>query len=88
MPANGRWPYCDPRWTTIRRLVLSRDGYACIICHRGQAHGTILDVDHVLEWTSHPHLAFDPSNLRTLCRLHHNQKTHGKPRTLATSRRW
>jgi 5-methylcytosine-specific restriction endonuclease McrA len=86
MPANGRWPYADPRWATIRQLVLARDGHACTICHRGSHHGTILDVDHILGWATHPHLAFDPTNLRTLCRLHHNQKTHGKPKI--RSRSW
>jgi len=88
MPANGRWPYCDPRWTTTRAAVLARDGHACVVCHRGRAHGMILDVDHVIEWAKRPDLAFTLSNLRTLCRLHHNRKTHGKRRTRVTSRRW
>lgn len=80
MPANGRWPYCDPRWTAVRHAVLARDGWACLVCRRGRQHGTILDVDHVIAWAERPDLAFDLANLRTLCRLHHNRKTHGKRR--------
>ncbi len=86
MPANGRWPYCDPQWTQVRRAVLARDGYTCTV--QGLRHSHILDVDHVIEWTKRPDLAFDFTNLRTLCRLHHNRKTHGKPRRRRTTRRW
>ena len=85
MPANGRWPYCDPRWTTVRAAVLLRDGHACTM--QGTRHSRILDVDHIIEWTKRPDLAFDLANLRTLCRLHHNRKTHGKPKR-RNSRRW
>jgi 5-methylcytosine-specific restriction protein A len=88
MPANGRWPYCDPRWAAARTAALTRDGYACTVCRRTRAHGTILDVDHVIEWAKRPDLAFDLSNLRTLCRRHHNQKTHGRQRRRRNSRRW
>ena len=86
MPANGRWPYCDPRWATVRRLVLARDGHACTV--EALRHSRILDVDHIIEWTKRPDLAFNPANLTTLCRLHHNQKTHGRTRTRVNSRRW
>ena len=88
MPANGRWPYCDPRWTTITKLVKARDQYRCVVCHRGPEHRVIiLDVDHIIEWTKRPDLAFEPTNLRTLCRTCHNRKTHGrKPRR--NTRRW
>jgi 5-methylcytosine-specific restriction enzyme A len=74
MPANGRWPYCDPQWTAVCKLIKARDGYHCTA--PGRRHSRILDVDHIIEWTKRPDLAFDPSNLRTLCRLHHNRKTH------------
>lgn len=86
MPANGRWPYCDPRWTTIRRLVLIRDGHVCTA--QGHRHSRILDIDHIIEWTKRPDLAFELTNLRTLCRLHHNRKTHGRTRARVNSRRW
>lgn len=85
MPANGRWPYCDPRWTLITRLVKARDGYRCVA--RGPKHSRILDVDHIIEWTKRPDLAFEPTNLRTLCRLHHNRKTHGR-KVKRNSRKW
>lgn len=88
MPANGRWPYADPRWTPTRLAALNRDGWACTVCGRGSHNGTILDVDHVLPWRERPDLAFDLTNLRTLCRLHHNRKTHGKPKRRRRSRTW
>jgi len=88
MPANGRWPYSDPRWTAVRKAVLARDGWACVVCRRGAGHGVILDVDHELPWLDRPELAFDMANLRTLCRLHHNRKTHGRRGPRRTSRRW
>lgn len=76
MPANGRWPYCTPLWAKVRLAVLARDGYRCTA--PGPRHSRLLDVDHIIEWAKRPDLAFDPQNLRTLCRLHHNRKTHGK----------
>ena len=82
MPANGRWPYCDPRWTHLTRYIKARDGYRCMVCGRA---ARILDVDHIIPWAEQPDLAFDPSNLRTLCRLHHNRKTHSRRKN---SRRW
>lgn len=85
MPANGRWPYCDSRWTTVTKLVKARDGYRCVA--EGSRHSRILDVDHIIEWTKRPDLAFEPSNLRTLCRLHHNRKTHGR-KVNRNSRKW
>jgi 5-methylcytosine-specific restriction enzyme A len=86
MPANGRWPYCDPRWTATRLLALARDGYQCQA--PGTKHSHIRDVDHIIEWTKRPDLAFELSNLRTLCRLHHNRKTHGRAARRRNSRRW
>lgn len=87
MPANGRWPYCDPRWTTIRPVVLARDGHRCTA--PGPRHSRILDIDHIIEWAKRPDLAFELGNLRTLCRRCHNRKTHGKPRRRRrNSRRW
>lgn len=88
MPANGRWPYCDPRWQAARTAALARDGHACTQCHRTRGRGVILDVDHIIEWTRRPDLAFDLANLRTLCRLHHNRKTHGKPKQRRNTRNW
>lgn len=84
MPANGRWPYCTPQWTAIRRAVLDRDGYQCTAL--GPKHSRILDIDHIVEWTRRPDLAFELDNLRTLCRMHHNRKTHRRKRK--QSRQW
>lgn len=80
------WPYSDRQWLRLRVLVLTRDGYRCTA--PGPKHHHILDVDHIEPWTQRPELTFDPNNLRTLCRLHHNRKTFGKMKRRRNSRRW
>lgn len=35
-----------------------------------------VDVDRVQSIREAPHRRLDPTNLRTLCRLHHNRKAH------------
>lgn len=82
----ARWPYSDPRWKATRLIVLARDNHRCT--EPGPRHTRPLDVDHIQPWTQHPELTFDPTNLITLCRLHHNRKTHGKPNRRRNSRRW
>lgn len=61
-----------------------RDGYRCVICGvdvsgKGQAR-----VDHVFPKKSHPQLALELSNLRSLCVRHdaqsHREKGSGSPR--------
>ena len=63
----------DAEWVKLRAAHLKRQP-GCIVC------GTTrdVDVDHVQTIREAPHRRLDPTNLRTLCRLHHNRRTHGK----------
>ncbi|WP_353963755.1 HNH endonuclease [Streptomyces sp. NBC_00237] len=63
---NRRIP--GPGYDRIRRAVLARDNYTCVICY---AAGT--DVDHIIPVTQGG--IDDPVNLRTLCSPCHRVKS-------------
>lgn len=75
--------YNSSAWKKARAAARARDG-CCVVC--GATIG--LDVDHVLDWRQRPDLALELDNLRTLCRLHHNRKTHGHAKRRRNTRRW
>lgn len=59
------------RWRALRLQALRRDGFKCVICGaRGR-----LEVDHVKPVRTHPELAWDLSNLQSLCARDHSSKT-------------
>ena len=81
---NHRTPYCSRRcqwqfhghffWDSARSYVMLRDRYTCRICgtrHRARD----LDVDHIVE-IARGGAALEDSNLQTVCRQCHRQKTH------------
>lgn len=55
--------------------VLARDSFTCQEC--GKVGGA-LQVDHILEWATHPTKRFDLSNCRTLCMGCHFKRTFGR----------
>jgi 5-methylcytosine-specific restriction protein A len=61
----------SPRWPALRLQAKRRDGWRCVEC------GGVgrLEVDHVLPVRSHPAVAFELSNLQTLCVSCHTRKT-------------
>ncbi|MBP0614288.1 HNH endonuclease [Jiella mangrovi] len=63
--------YRTPRWKALRALAKRRDGYRCVQC--GAAGD--LEVDHIKPVRTHRELAFDLSNLQTLCVPCHSRKT-------------
>jgi 5-methylcytosine-specific restriction enzyme A len=70
--------YNSSRWSKVRLEALARDRYECVWCRdKGRVttkeHIT-LEIDHILEIETHPHLALDLDNLRTLCRRCHNKR--------------
>lgn len=58
--------YCSAAWRKLRLQVLARDGYRCTVCHVPLASHQAR-VDHIVRRTDAPHLALEPSNLRSLC---------------------
>ncbi|HEY8066243.1 MAG TPA: HNH endonuclease [Methylosinus sp.] len=61
------------RWKSLRFIVLRRDGFKCVTPECG-ARGA-LEVDHIKPVRTHPELAFDLSNLQSLCVACHSRKT-------------
>ncbi len=80
---NHRTPYCSRRcqwmfhghyfWDSARSYVLLRDRYTCRICGR-RRRARELDVDHIIE-IARGGAALEFSNLQTVCRECHRQKT-------------
>lgn len=61
----------SPRWRIVRLAAKRRDGWQCVECGgRGR-----LEVDHKKPVRSHPELAYEISNLQTLCSSCHSKKT-------------
>jgi 5-methylcytosine-specific restriction protein A len=59
------------RWKVVRRAAKRRDNWRCVKCG---ASGR-LEVDHIKRVKDAPDLAFELSNLQTLCKPHHSEKT-------------
>lgn len=67
----GTWVYRDKRWSALRFKAKRRDGFACVKCGaRGR-----LEVDHIKPVRDRPELAFEISNLQSLCGQCHGRKT-------------
>ena len=91
--------YNSKAWESVRQQALKRDNYECQDCKRlglvkmndEDKHKT-LDVDHVKEIYTHPELALEIDNLRTLCIVHHNEKHkryfRRKPNRWEEDERW
>lgn len=62
-PRTGR------RWMAIAAHIISRDEGICWRC----GHPGADTCGHVLPWSTHPHLALDPDNLRA---EHGTRRTH------------
>jgi 5-methylcytosine-specific restriction protein A len=54
-------------WRRLRRRILERDRYRCVRCKAYVGGKGDARVDHIKPISVAPHLALDPSNLRTLC---------------------
>ena len=61
----------DKRWPALRLQAKRRDGFKCVQCGaRGR-----LEVDHIKPVRDAPDLAFELTNLQTLCVSCHSKKT-------------
>jgi 5-methylcytosine-specific restriction endonuclease McrA len=62
-------------WGAIRRRILLRDDYRCVLCgNRDPNKGPLLQVDHIVELADGGAWG-DEANLRTLCLPCHKAKT-------------
>lgn len=59
--------YATQKWKSLRYDILKRDQFRCVLCGATAADGITLDVDHEKPRAKFPELAYEPSNLRTLC---------------------
>jgi hypothetical protein len=67
-------------WRRVRMQVLERDGARCCCCGRTAADGVAINVDHVKNRKTFPHLALDLGNLQVLC----GDCNHGKGNKFST----
>ena len=66
--------YSSPAWKSTRRIHIETYPYCCI-CLIGGVRTIAKHVDHIIERKDRPDLAFEPSNLQSLCVAHHSSKT-------------
>ncbi len=81
--ASHRSPYCSRRcqwkfhghyfWDSARSYTMLRDRYRCRVCG-AKKRARELDVDHIVE-IARGGAALEYSNLQTICRECHRQKT-------------
>jgi 5-methylcytosine-specific restriction protein A len=66
--------YHDQRWLSLRAAQLAKDPLCCE-CMTDQRLTQATVVDHIKPHNGDPELFYDPDNLRSLCKRHHDQKT-------------
>ena len=70
--------YGSTAWRKLRQSILERDHFECQWCKaEGRLttqYDSVLEVDHIKELETNPELAYDPDNLRTLCKDCHNKR--------------
>ena len=69
--AVSRSIYLSKRWKKLRRRKLLDDPY----CEEPDCRAVATDVDHVERIELRPDLAYEITNLRSLCHPHHSSKT-------------
>lgn len=78
--------YTGKRWERKRAHILRRDGYLCVWCKRyGRAKEASI-VHHIKPVDEFPELAYEDSNLVSLCPGCHN-KAHPEKSRAATAGR-
>lgn len=61
--------YHTKKYKAWRLAVFTRDGFKCRWCGKNRH----LQADHILPQSTHPHLKYEISNGRTLCRTCHKR---------------
>jgi ribosomal protein S14 len=66
------------RWGQTREAIRKRDMYLCQVCLReGVYNCDDIEVHHAVKINDNKDLAFEPGNLITLCREHHEMADNG-----------
>ena len=78
--------YTSKRWERKRAAILRRDGYCCVWCRRYGRSRSAVVVHHVKHVDEYPELAYEDSNLVSLCQGCHN-KAHPEKARAATAGR-
>ena len=71
--------YDSARWIRLRNWHRARFPL-CAECERNGIVRAMAHVDHIIDRKERPDLAFDASNLESLCIECHSRKTHGARR--------
>lgn len=71
--ADDRFDYNSERWRRMSKAIRRRDQYQCVWCRRYGRIRQARVVHHIKEPDAYPELAFDPSNLVSLCMACHNK---------------
>jgi 5-methylcytosine-specific restriction protein A len=74
---HSRVATSDRRWPALRMAAKRRDGWKCVGIVDGRVCGAVgrLECDHIKRVKDHPELAFELSNLQSLCPACHARKT-------------
>jgi 5-methylcytosine-specific restriction endonuclease McrA len=65
--------YDKVAWRKLRKRIVARDNYRCVVCHAYVGGVGAARVDHITTIQAAPSRALDPTNLRTLCAACDNQ---------------
>ena len=85
----AKWPYNTKQWKALRETILLRDLYQCqwprcgVLLKTGAEYLSdphLGVVDHKLKVDDRPDLAFDPDNLQSLCKHHHDSAKQSQER--------
>lgn len=69
--------YNSVRWQRLRHSHLFRNPL-CVECMKEKQLTAATVVDHMIPHKGNPELFFDPDNLQSLCKRHHDMKTVGE----------
>ena len=64
--------YKSKRWKKKRACILRRDGYMCRECRKYGRQVAAVTVHHIKHVDEYPELAFEDSNLISVCQACHN----------------
>ena len=68
--------YNSKKWADVRQRVLLRDDYLCVECRKNGVENRATEVHHKIELTLAPRLAYEMSNLESICHSCHMKHHH------------